>query len=52
MVGIPILLAWRRGLPVEPGRVAASLSFLVLGMQVVASSVLLSVLGIRRRRGG
>jgi glycosyltransferase involved in cell wall biosynthesis len=49
IVGFPLLLAWRRGVGVEPGRVAAALTFLVLGAQVVGSSVILSVLGIRRR---
>ena len=36
--------------PSFPSRIAASLMFLVLGMQVVAGSVILSVLGIRKRR--
>jgi glycosyltransferase involved in cell wall biosynthesis len=53
VLGVPLLLAWSRGVTVDPSypsRVAASLMFLVLGMQVVAGSVILSVLGIRKRR--
>lgn len=50
VAGIPLLLAWREGVEADPARVAASLTFLVLGMQVVTGSVLMSVLGIRRRR--
>jgi len=49
IVGVPLLIAWREGVAVEPSRVAASLTFLVLGAQVIGSSVILSVLGIRRR---
>jgi glycosyltransferase involved in cell wall biosynthesis len=49
VVGVPLVSAWRGGVPPDPGRIAASLTFLVLGAQVVASSVILSVLGIRRR---
>ncbi len=52
-LGVPLLLAWSRGVtedPSFPSRIAASLMFLVLGMQVVAGSVILSVLGIRKRR--
>lgn len=52
VVGIPLLVAWRADVPVAEGRVAAALTFLVLGMQIVASSILLSVLGIRKRRPG
>lgn len=53
VLGVPLLLAWSRGItedPSFPSRIAASLMFLVLGMQVVAGSVILSVLGIRKRR--
>ena len=48
-VGVPLLLAWSRGLTVDASLTASSLTFLVLGMQVVSSAVILSVLGIRRR---
>jgi hypothetical protein len=49
VAGLPLLVAWRDGVAVAPDRVAAALTYLVLGMQVLASSVILSVLGIRRR---
>jgi glycosyltransferase involved in cell wall biosynthesis len=49
-LGVPLLLAWSRRAPVDPTGIAPSLMFLVLGMQVVAGSVILSVLGIRKRR--
>jgi len=51
ITAVPLLAAWREGLEVAPERVAPPLTYLVLGMQVVSSSVLLSVLGIRRRAG-
>ena len=47
--GVPLLVSWRERIPVDPAAVAASFTWLVLGMQVIASAVLLSVLGIRRR---
>jgi hypothetical protein len=43
------VVAWREEIAPDPGRIAASLAFLVLGVQVVTSSVILSALGIRRR---
>jgi len=49
ILGVPLVAAWRAGIPADPGRIAAALTFVVLGAQVVASSVILSVLGIRRR---
>jgi hypothetical protein len=49
VMGVPLVVAWREDVGPEPGRIAASLTFLVLGAQVVMSSVILSVLGIRRR---
>lgn len=51
IVTAPILLRWKNGLHVEGASIAAALTFLGLGVQVIASSVILSVLGIRRRRG-
>jgi len=51
IAGVPLLVAWHEELPVSSGRVAASLTFLVAGIQVIGTSVLMSVLGIRRRRG-
>jgi len=48
VLGVPLVADWREGAQVEAAQVAACLTFLVLGMQVVASSVILSVLGIRR----
>ncbi len=49
IVAVPLLLAWRDGLDVDPARVAAALMFLALGVQTVCGSVILSVLGIRKR---
>ncbi|MFI5403760.1 MAG: glycosyltransferase family 2 protein, partial [Planctomycetota bacterium] len=49
VTGVPLVVAWRENVVADPGRIAAALTFLVLGAQVVASSVILSVLGIRRR---
>jgi len=49
VVGVPLVIAWRERAPFDPGRIAAALTLLVLGAQVVMSSVILSVLGIRRR---
>jgi len=49
VVAVPLLLAWREGLDVRPERVAAALVFLVLGAQAISGSVILSVLGIRKR---
>jgi len=49
ILGVPLVIAWREGVGADPGRIAAALVFLALGGQVVASSVILSVLGIRRR---
>ena len=49
VVGVPLVVAWRENVASDPGRIAAALTFLVLGAQVVVSSVILSVLGIRRR---
>jgi glycosyltransferase involved in cell wall biosynthesis len=49
VAGIPLLFAWREGVDVDPARVAAALTFLVLGMQGITGSMLMSVLGIRRR---
>ncbi len=50
VVGVPLVVAWREDMPSgDPGRIASALTFLVLGAQVVTSSVILSVLGIRRR---
>ncbi len=50
IVTAPLLLRWKNGLAVEGASIAAALTFLGLGVQVIASSVILSVLGIRRRR--
>ena len=50
VLGVPLLLAWSRNIGVDPSGIAPALMFLVLGMQVVAGSVILSVLGIRKRR--
>ncbi|MHC4549518.1 MAG: glycosyltransferase family 2 protein [Planctomycetota bacterium] len=49
VLGVPLLLAWRGGVAIDPSLIAASLMFLVLGMQVISSAVILSVLGIRKR---
>jgi len=51
IAGVPLLVAWHHELPVSSGRVAAALTFLVAGIQIIGTSVLMSVLGIRRRRG-
>jgi len=49
VVGTPLLLSWSNGVPVQVQRVAATLTLLGLGMQTFTASVLLTVLGIRRR---
>jgi glycosyltransferase involved in cell wall biosynthesis len=49
ITGVPLVAAWRESVPVDPGRIASAITFLALGAQVIASSVILSVLGIRRR---
>jgi len=49
VVGLPLLAAWRTGERPDATRAAVSLTYMVLGMQLVASSVILSVIGIRRR---
>jgi glycosyltransferase involved in cell wall biosynthesis len=49
VTGVPLVAAWREGVPADPGRIASAITFLALGAQVIASSVILSVLGIRRR---
>jgi glycosyltransferase involved in cell wall biosynthesis len=49
VAAVPLAEAWRLGERLPAGRAAAALTFLVLGGQGVATSLLLSVLGIRRR---
>ena len=49
VMAVPLAIAWREHVAPDPGRIAAALTFVVLGVQVVMSSVILSVLGIRRR---
>ncbi len=49
IVGLPLLSSWREGIRPDATRAAVSLTYMVLGMQLVASSVILSVIGIRRR---
>ncbi len=49
IIGVPLVQAWRASVELEPARIAAALAFLVFGIQVVGFSVLMSVLGIRRR---
>ncbi|MEM7185822.1 MAG: glycosyltransferase family 2 protein [Bacteroidota bacterium] len=49
ILGVPLVVAWRNSVEVDSARIAASLAFLVFGIQVVGFSVLMSVLGIRRR---
>ncbi|MGH7163036.1 MAG: hypothetical protein ACREID_06105, partial [Planctomycetota bacterium] len=49
IVAAPVVDAWREGVAADPSRAAAALLFLVLGVQAIATSVILSVLGIRRR---
>jgi len=48
----PIVRAWRADTTPDRALGAASLVYLVLGMQVLCTSVILSVLGIRRRGAG
>ena len=50
IVGVPLVSTWRADLEVPPARVAATLTFLVLGIQVIGFSILMSMLGIRTRR--
>lgn len=49
VVALPLLRAPSAGAPPEPARVASALTFVLLGAQVGATSILLSVLGIRKR---
>ena len=49
ILGIPLVVAWRASIEVDPARIAAALAFLVFGIQVFGFSILMSVLGIRRR---
>lgn len=48
----PIVRAWRGETTPDRALGAASLVYLVLGMQVLCTSVILSVMGIRRRGAG
>ncbi len=52
IAGWPLLDAWRFGVAPDPAGALASLTFLVLGLHVITASIILSVLGIRKRSSG
>ena len=52
IAGWPLLDAWQLGVTPDPAGALASLTFLVLGLQAIAASIILSVLGIRKRASG
>ncbi len=52
IAGWPLVDAWRFDATPDPAGAMASLTFLVLGLQTITASIILSVLGIRKRASG